>query len=128
MAGPGGAALTSVRQGGAVGPRRGFVRTTVTLTLRTQDFRVLTRRKAPQTPTQTARTLFAISRALLREELRGEAYRPIGVGLSDLGPESAAADLFAGAETKALREETTIDGLRRRFGQDVVVKGRSLRP
>ena len=39
----------------------------------------------------------------------------------------AAAGLFASAETRTLKTETTIDKLRAKFGKDAVIAGRALK-
>jgi DNA polymerase-4 len=100
----------------------------VTLKLRQTDFRIVTRRRTLPFATQTARTLFAAAREMLALEARGQPWRLIGVGISDL-VESAAAggDLFGGDESRALRGEQAIDALRGRFGATAVITGRSLK-
>jgi len=100
----------------------------VTLKLRKADFRIVTRRQSLTAATQTARTLFAVARELLREAAPAESYRLIGVGLSDFidAADSAAADLFAADDARALVGEKTIDRLRERFGDGAVVRGSSL--
>ena len=100
----------------------------VVLKLRTDDFHIHTRRRTLGLPTCTARTLFDVAREMLRGEIDGRRFRLIGVAMADLierGP--LAADLFGGAEAKALRTETVLDGLRERFGEGVIGAGRSLR-
>jgi DNA polymerase-4 len=104
----------------------GFVGRAIVLTLRTQDFRILTRRQAAPTATQTAKTPFAVSRALPRGKIRGESYRLIGVEPCDLSAEAAETDMFAVPETRTLREETTVDEPRRRYGDQILVNGRTL--
>jgi len=100
----------------------------VTLKLKTPDFRSLTRRKALAVPTQTARTLFAAGRELLRREADGRSYRLIGIGLAELGPAGAGeADFFGEGEEKALTEERTADAIRARFGPEAITSGRALR-
>ncbi len=106
----------------------GLTGRTVTLKLRATDFAITTRRRAAPGPTQTARTLFSVAGALLREEIGGRAWRLIGVGAADLAPVEGAAELFASPESRALRVETTLDGLRRRFGEAAVTSGRGLKP
>ena len=101
----------------------------VVLKLKTADFRILTRRKTLAEPIQTARSLFAATRELLKAETtNGVRYRLIGAGLSDL---TEAADtpaaLFAASETRARAAEHALDGLRQRFGKGAVVSGRALR-
>ncbi len=99
-----------------------------TLKLKTADFRLLTRRRTLPAPTQTARTLFAVGRELLKAEAQGLSFRLIGIGVSDLvDAESAAADLFDGEETRARQGERAIDTLRARFGAEAVVSARALK-
>lgn len=100
----------------------------VTLKLKTPDFRLLTRRRALAEPTQTARTLFAAARELLRREADGRTFRLIGVGLSDLSPAvQGGGDLFGGDEQRILTEEKTADAIRARFGPQALTRGRALR-
>ena len=100
----------------------------VTLKLRGTDFRIVTRRRTLRVATQTARTLFAESREMLAIEARGQPWRLIGVGISDIVPADAAGgDLFDGGESRALSSEKAIDALRGRFGAEAVIMGRSLK-
>jgi DNA polymerase-4 len=99
----------------------------VSLKLRRTDFRTITRRKTLSAPTQTAKILLDSARALLAPETNGNAYRLIGVGLSNLvDVETEATSLFGGDEARARRSETVADGLRERFGAQVVVNARHL--
>ncbi len=99
----------------------------VTLKLRATDFRIITRRRTIPVPTQTARTLFVVGRELLAKEAKGQPWRLIGIGISDLvDAEAASSDLFAGEERKALAEERSVDAIRARFGQNAVTSGRAL--
>ncbi len=106
-----------------------FAGRAVVLKLKTADFRLLTRRRTLASPTQTARTLFAAARELLRAETGRLAYRLIGVGLADLSETvEGAEDLFGDDdETRARATEKTVDRLRARFGQASVVTGRALK-
>jgi DNA polymerase-4 len=107
---------------------RGWATRIVVLKLKTADFRLLTRRRTLPVPTQTARTLFACARDLLRAELDGTAYRLIGVGAAELLEASAGFDdFFAEAEARALKAEVAVDALRSKFGQGAVRTGRALR-
>jgi len=102
----------------------------VVLKLKTGDFRQITRRRTLEAPTQTAKTLFAITRELLAAEM-GPAFRLIGVGLAELVDVAVGAppeDLFTdGGETRARTTERTLDALRARFGPSAVVSGRNLK-
>jgi DNA polymerase-4 len=100
-----------------------------TLKLKTADFRLVTRRRTLPEPIQTARSLFAAVREMLKAEVRGDSYRLIGSGLSDLVEATdAPSDLFDRGESRARAAEKTLDGLRARFGRDAVVSGRALKP
>ena len=100
----------------------------MTLKLKTADFRILTRRRALPAATQTARTLFAVGRDLLRREADGRRYRLIGIGLADLTPvESLETDFFGDGESRALAEETTADSIRARVGPQAITSARALR-
>ena len=107
--------------------RDGVASRVIVLKLRRTDFRIVTRRKTLPEPVQTARALFAVGRELLKPEL-GRPYRLIGIGMADIhDAEDAPEGLFASAETKALKTETTIDALRAKFGAGAVVAGRALK-
>lgn len=69
---------------------------TVTLKLKTGDFRIITRRVTFKNPTQSAAIIFAAAQRLLRHEADGRNFRLIGAGISDFSPESEAdlPDLF----------------------------------
>lgn len=107
--------------------RDGVASRVIVLKLRRTDFKIVTRRKTLPEPVQTARALFAVGRELLRPEL-GRPYRLIGIGMADIhDAEDAPEGLFASAETRALKTETTIDALRAKFGAGAVVAGRALK-
>jgi len=99
----------------------------ITLKLRRADFQIVTRRRTFAEATQTARTLFSVARELLNREAPADAYRLIGVGLSNLvDSQTPATDLFASVEARALDGERVVDSLRARFGANVVVSARDL--
>ncbi len=106
----------------------GVAARTVSLKLRRPDFSILTRRRAALAPTQTAKTAFAIARDLLRSEAGSSAFRLIGVGFSDLAPQTEAGDdFFPTPEGRNLASERAIDVVRGRFGDSSIVTGRGLR-
>src|ERR1043166_1716199 len=57
---------------------------TVTLKLKTADFRIRTRGQSLGHPTQLASRIFAVGRDLLGREIDGTMFRLIGIGLSSL--------------------------------------------
>src|SRR5690606_7299010 len=95
---------------------------TVTLKLKTADFRQRTRARGIAAPTQLASRIFATARDLLAREIDGTAFRLIGVGVSALRPGSQAgdADLIDG---RAAHAERAMDDLRQRFGRAAVMRG-----
>ncbi|KAA5801693.1 DNA polymerase IV [Alkalicaulis satelles] len=100
----------------------------VTLKLKTDRFRTITRRRTLNAPAQLADTLFRHACELLDAEPEGVRYRLIGAGYGDLTP--AAGDSGDLADPNALRRATAeraMDAARAKFGDQAVVKGRVLR-
>ena len=95
---------------------------TITLKLKTADFRQRTRAQSIEQPTQLAEKIFRTARPLLSKEIDGTAFRLIGVGVSALrtGSDADESDLLDHRSAKA---EYAIDDLRKKFGKDAVVKG-----
>ncbi len=95
---------------------------TVTLKLKTADFRIRTRARSLPSPTQLAGRIFAAASDLLRREADGTRFRLLGVGLSALTGASEAdpADLVDGRRAEA---EHAVDRVRARFGDDALVRG-----
>jgi DNA polymerase-4 len=102
----------------------------VTLKLKRADHRSLTRRQSQREPVQLADTIYRVARALYDQVGNEGPYRLIGVGISDLAPDSQAAlsgDLLdPEAETRGRAERAT-DEIKRKFGKDAIIKGRALR-
>ncbi|WP_439576172.1 DNA polymerase IV [Phreatobacter sp.] len=97
----------------------------VTLKLKTTDFRLRTRSRTLETPTALAARLFEAGRDLLAREVDGTAFRLIGIGLSDLAGLDKAdpADLVDTSIARNVKVEGAVDKLRARFGKSAVVKG-----
>jgi len=95
---------------------------TVTLKLKTADFRIRTRASSFKSPTQLANRIFSAGKQLLRRETDGTRFRLLGIGLSALvlADEADPADLIDGRSAEA---EHAVDRLRARFGDDAVVRG-----
>ena len=100
---------------------------TVTLKLKTADFKIRTRARSLETLTQLAGRIFAAARALLAYETDGTRFRLLGVGMSALDSAAAAdpADLVDG---RAALAEHAVDDLRARFGDAVLVRGLGFEP
>jgi len=101
---------------------------TVTLKLKTADFRILTRARSLEDPTQLAGKIFAAGRDLLAREINGTHYRLIGIGVSALNEASAAdpADLIDHVAERRAAAERAVDRVRGKFGQKSVIKGLAL--
>ncbi|GGB61215.1 MULTISPECIES: DNA polymerase IV [Henriciella] len=101
----------------------------VTLKLKTNTFRSLTRSVTLLEATQLAGTLFRITRPLLdKETLGGTSYRLIGVGISDLHPAGAdQIDLIDPGIAKRAAAERAVDKARDKFGEAAVRTGRAMR-
>jgi DNA polymerase-4 len=95
---------------------------TVTLKLKTADFRLRTRAQSFGQPTQLAAKIFACGRELLARETDGTKYRLIGIGVSALVP-AAGGDFADLIDRRTADAERAMDRLRARFGDDAVVKG-----
>src|ERR1700721_925245 len=65
---------------------------TITLKLKTADFKQRTRSQSIHVPPQLATKIFAISREMLAKEIDGTAFRLMGTGVSALRPASKADD------------------------------------
>jgi DNA polymerase-4 len=101
----------------------------VTLKLKTADFKSRTRRRTLTEPSQLADTLFRVGRELLAREVDGTRYRLIGIGFSSLQDQVGdSGDLLDPSALRRATAERAMDKARTRFGEDAVVKGRSLRP
>lgn len=95
---------------------------TITLKLKTADFRQRTRAQSIAAPTQLANRIFATARELLTKEIDGTAFRLIGAGVSALRPASEAEDSDL-LNQRSAHAERAMDDLRKKFGQDAVMKG-----
>ena len=95
---------------------------TVTLKLKTADFRQRTRSQSIHSPTQLAAKIFAISREMLAREIDGTAFRLMGTGVSALKPGSAADDSDM-LDRRSAHAERAMDDLRKKFGSAAVIRG-----
>ena len=95
---------------------------TITLKLKTADFRQRTRAQSIAAPTQLAAKIFAVSREMLAKEIDGTAFRLMGTGVSALQPGSQADDTDM-LDRRAADAERAMDDLRRKFGQAAVIRG-----
>ncbi len=98
---------------------------TVTLKLKTADFRIRTRAHSLGHPTQLATRIFAAGRDLLARETDGTMFRLLGIGVSALC-EADGADFADLIDRRTADAEQAIDRLREKFGREAVIKGLAL--
>jgi DNA polymerase-4 len=98
---------------------------TVTLKLKSADFKTRTRARALGAPTQLAARIFAAGRDLLAKEVATTRFRLIGIGVSHL-QDATGDDLADLIGARAAKAEHAVDRLRAKFGKDAVVKGLAL--
>jgi DNA polymerase-4 len=95
---------------------------TVTLKLKSADFKTRTRARSLQQPTQLANVIFAAGRDMLANETGVTRYRLIGIGVSNLA-EMQGEELSDMLNRRGAQAEHAIDKLRAKFGKDAVVRG-----
>ena len=95
---------------------------TVTLKLKTANFKIRTRARSLDAATQLAGRIFAAARGLLEREADGSKFRLLGVGMSAITTADAAdpADFVDG---RAVEAEHALDRVRARFGDGAMVRG-----
>jgi DNA polymerase-4 len=108
--------------------KTGFRGKTVTLKLRTSDFKILTRNTTLEKPVQLAEAIYRETVALFESEELHKKVRLVGVGVSKLEPadESGQLSLFREREPreeKWERAERAMDEIVDRFGHGAVKRG-----
>ena len=98
---------------------------TVTLKLKSTDFKIRPRARALGAPTQLASRIFAAGRDLLTHEVGATRFRLIGIGVSNL-EDAIGDDLADLIDRRAAEAEHAVDRLRSKFGRNAVVKGLAL--
>jgi DNA polymerase-4 len=98
---------------------------TVTLKLKSADFRLRTRARSLGAPTQLAAKIFAAGRELLGRETGATRFRLIGIGVSALAGAADAdpADLVDQRGRRTAAAEHAVDRLREKFGRAAVIRG-----
>lgn len=95
---------------------------TITLKLKTADFKIRTRAHSFGTPTQLAIKIFAAARGLLLRETDGTKFRLLGVGVSALA-DADQADPADFVDMRAAEAEHAVDRVRARFGDEALLRG-----
>lgn len=95
---------------------------TITLKLKSADFRIRTRTRSLSHPTQLAARIFSTGRELLAVEADGTLFRLLGIGASSLAT-AAGADFTDLIDRRTAEAEQAIDRLRKKYGDQAVIKG-----
>jgi DNA polymerase-4 len=98
---------------------------TVTLKLKTADFRIRTRSRQLNDPTRLADRIYAAGAEMLAREADGTRYRLLGIGISDFADPALAdpQDLADPDAGKRARAEAAVDTIRGKFGKEAVEMG-----
>ncbi len=112
-----------------------LVGTTITLKLKTADFRSLTRSHQLSEPTQLAHMIYQTAVKALKKQANGTLFRLIGVGVSSLEKSAPIteiaqmdpADLLEPNVARNAAAERAMDKVRSRFGRDALVRGKLYR-
>ena len=98
--------------------------------LKTDKYRLITRRLTFKEPTNMADRLFNALEPLLKSEIKEVKFRLLGVTLTDLCEQKYADltdDLLDPNAQNRQKAELATDKIRRKFGVNAIIKGRSLR-
>ncbi|KAJ57547.1 DNA polymerase IV [Actibacterium mucosum KCTC 23349] len=102
----------------------------VVLKLKRADHSLISRRVSLSDPTQIADRIYRTARGLYDQVAGQGPFRLIGVGLSEVVPDEAAditGDLLDPGAGQRAKAERATDAIRKKFGSDAILKGRSLR-
>ena len=99
---------------------------TITLKLKTSNFRTVTRSVTLDGYTQMAEILYTHAKFLLKPECNGIEYRLIGIGVTKFSDDhfSDLPDLLDTSKENIVKTEKAIDAIRNKFGRDIINKGR----
>ncbi|MFK0383180.1 DNA polymerase IV [Agrobacterium sp. NPDC090273] len=105
--------------------KHGIAGNTVVLKMKTSDFKIRTRNRKLDDPTQLADRIFRIGLSLMEKETDGTKFRLLGIGVSELCDAALAdppdlVDKLAGRRAAA---EAAMDKLRDKFGKSSVETG-----
>ncbi|SIP97856.1 DNA polymerase-4 [Rhizobium sp. RU20A] len=98
---------------------------TVVLKLKSSDFKLRTRNRRLDSPTQLADRIFRTGLSLLEREADGTRFRLIGIGVNDLSDPARAdpPDLVDRQAAQRAKAEAAMNALRDKFGRDSVETG-----
>ncbi|UJX41818.1 DNA polymerase IV [Desulfovibrio sp. JY] len=100
---------------------------TITLKLKFNDFRQITRSRTMPDPTSSDTVIYAVAKELLEAEPLPRPLRLIGVGVSNFGNEPRQLSLFEDPGRKRREHggkiDAALDAIRGKFGRDAIVRG-----
>ncbi|MBI9115475.1 DNA polymerase IV [Sanguibacter suaedae] len=114
---------------------QGHLALTVSVKVRTSDFRTLSRSRSLVSPTDSGREIFLVARELVAgADLRGLPVRLVGVRAEGLVAREVAVlqptleDAVSGGSEQQRLAEAAMDQVRRRFGRSAIVSARTVVP
>lgn len=108
--------------------KAGLTGSTVRLKLRWADFTTVSRQETLERPTDMDQEIYALADELFRNTWRqGRRVRLLGVGVAGLTESGYQLGLWQrGEQTRARELQTTVDGLRKRFGHHAIFRASNL--
>lgn len=107
--------------------RDGYRARTITIKVKFQDFRLITRSRSLGEPTDCTNVIFKTAAELLRELKLQTKVRLIGVGVSNMTRGLQQTRLFSdGTTARQEKLDEAMDAIDRRFGKGVLKRGRML--
>ena len=108
---------------------KGLAGNIMILKLKSSDHKLITRRVTLRDPTQLADVLFRSTYPLMEAAIENGPFRLVGAGLSGLCLASRAhrePEFLDDGALNRLKVERVTDEIREKFGDEAVIKGRSL--
>jgi DNA polymerase-4 len=109
--------------------RRNLKGSTITVSVKTPDFRLITRSRTYPEATNLTETIYRRAGEIYRQHLQGQRVRLVGVTVSNITAASAGTQLSlfsASEDDKRARLAQTVDKVRTRFGDKSLVRARLL--
>ncbi len=108
--------------------RDGYLARTITLKLKDRDFKQISRSTTLTRPSQSSETIYQTAAALLKQQRLEKAVRLVGVGASNLVPDTTPRQisLFSNPEPKTdewSKVDRAVDRITERFGRSAVKRG-----
>tara|TARA_S200000501_G_scaffold68453_1_gene60205 strand:+ start:1 stop:987 length:987 start_codon:yes stop_codon:yes gene_type:complete len=108
---------------------KGLAGTIMILKLKSSNHKIITRRVTLRDPTYLADVLFRSTYPLMEAAIENGPFRLVGAGLSGLCPASQAErepELLDEGALNRIKVERVTDEIREKFGDEAMIKGRSL--